>query len=106
LPLSSIGNLFRNPFYYGVFLHKGVMHQGTHVPMITKKTFDQIQAALVAVGKPRKHRGEKGFQFLNFATCGSCGYCITGERHTKKSGRRYYYYRCTHKNKKQHCDDR
>ena len=106
LPLSSIGNLLRNPFYYGVFVHNGVMHQGVHVPMITKETFDKIQAALVAVGKPRHHRGDKGFMFLNFATCGSCGYSITGERHTKKSGLRFYYYRCTHKNKRQHCDDR
>jgi hypothetical protein len=58
------------------------------------------------VAKPRKHRGEKGFIFLNFATCGSCGHCITGERHIKKSGLRFDYYRCTHKNKKLHCDDR
>ncbi|MGO8696262.1 MAG: recombinase family protein [Limisphaerales bacterium] len=108
LPLSSIGNFLRNPFYYGVFLHKGEMHQGIHAPMISKKVFDEIQAALVRVGKPqhRNKRGHKGFLFLNFATCGSCGHCITAERHTKKSGRRYHYYRCTHKNKKQHCDDR
>jgi len=106
LPLSSIGNLFRCPFYYGVFLHKGELHQGVHVPMISKKTWDEIQAALVAVGKGRKQRTEKGFSFLNFATCGSCGYCITAERHRKKSGREYFYYRCTHKNKKQHCDGR
>ena len=106
LPLSSLGNLLRNPFCYGVFLHKGEMHQGMHVPMISKKTFDEVQAALIAVGKPRKNQGEKGFTFLNFATCGTCGYCITGERHVKKSGRRYYYYRCTHKNKKLHCTDR
>ena|SRR5258708_39977201 len=52
LPISSIGNLLRNPFYYGVFLHKGELHQAVHVPMITKKTFDEIQAALVAVGNP------------------------------------------------------
>ncbi|HWD20821.1 MAG TPA: recombinase family protein [Verrucomicrobiae bacterium] len=108
LPLSSIGNMFRNPFYYGVFLHKGEMHQGIHAPMITKETFDRIQAALVALGKPRlrNRRGPKGFLFLNFARCGSCGYCITAEKHVKKSGRRYHYYRCTHKNKRQHCDDR
>jgi len=107
MPLSSIGNVLRNPFYYGVFLHKGEMHQGIHAPMISKKTFDEIQAALVKIGKPqnRNKRGEKGFFFLNFATCGSCGHCITAERHTKKSGRRYHYYRCTHKNKKQHCED-
>ena len=57
-------------------------------------------------GKPRKRRGDKGFLFLNFATCGTCGHCITGERHTKRSGRRYHYYRCTHKNKRPHSDDR
>jgi site-specific DNA recombinase len=105
LPLSSIGNFLRNPFYYGVFLHKGEMHQGIHAPMISKKTFDEIQAALATVGKPRKKQGDKGFLFLNFATCASCGHCITGERHTKKSGRRYHYYRCTHKNKRPHPND-
>ncbi len=106
LPLSSIGNLLRNPFYYGVFLYKGEIHQGIHAPMISKKTFDDVQGSLVKVGKPRKHKGNKGFEYLNFATCGSCGYCITGERHIKKSGRRYHYYRCTHKNKKVHCEGR
>jgi site-specific DNA recombinase len=106
LPLSSVGNLLTNPFYYGVFVIKGEMHPGSHVPMISKKQFDAIQAAMVAVGKPRTRATKREFQFLNFAVCGSCGYCITGERHTKKSGRQYHYYRCTHKNKKQHCDDR
>ncbi len=108
LPLSSIGNFLRNPFYYGVFLHKGEMHQGIHAPMISKKTFDEIQAALVKLGKPqsRNKRNHKGFLFLNFATCGSCGHCITAERHTKKSGRRYHYYRCSYKNKRPHPDDR
>jgi site-specific DNA recombinase len=106
LRLSSIGHLLRCPFYYGVFLHKEEVHQGVHVPMITKKTYDDIQAALIAVAKPRKQRGAKGLLFLNFATCGSCGHCITGERHIKKSGLRFFYYRCTHKNKKIHCEDR
>jgi hypothetical protein len=106
LPLSSIGNILRNPFYYGVFAHKGELHQGTHVPMISKKTFDEIQVAYGALAKPRGRRKDRGFLFLDFATCGSCGYAVTGERHVKKSGRRYHYYRCTHKNKKQHCDDR
>ena len=108
LPISSIEKVLQNPFYYGVFLHKGEMHQGVHVPMITKQTFDKIQAACIAVGKPRNRnsRGPKGFEYLNFATCGSCGYAITAERHTKKSGRQYFYYRCTQKNKKHPCNDR
>ena len=107
LALSSIGTLLRNPFYYGVFSHKGEIHQGVHVPMITKATFDDIQKALVKVGKTRHKRAEdKGLLFLNFATCGSCGFRITGERHVKKSGLRFHYSRCTHKSKEQRCEDR
>ena len=74
--------------------------------MISKKTFDDIQKALVTVGKPRHHREETKFLFLNFATCDLCGYSITGERHIKKSGLRFYYYRCSHKSKTQKCEAR
>lgn len=105
LPLSSIGNLLRNPFYYGVFMHNGEMHQGTHSPMISKSTFDDIQQALTTVGKPRHNRQAKGFAFLDFATCGTCGYLITAERHTKQSGRHFVYYRCTRKNKHIACNE-
>lgn len=46
------------------------------------------------------------FVFRQFATCASCGFAITAERHVKKSGRRFHYYRCTHKSKTQTCVER
>lgn len=103
LRISSISHMLRNPFYYGAFYHKGVLEQGSHAPMISKDTWDKIQLARAAVAKPRKRKGEKGLLFLNLATCGSCGHCITGERHRKKSGLEFHYYRCTHKNAKRGC---
>jgi site-specific DNA recombinase len=106
LYLSSLTKILRNPFYYGAFLYKGELHQGTHVPMITKRTHDEVQAALVAHGKPRKRPTEKKFMFLDFATCGSCGFSITAERQVKKSGLRFDYYRCTYKSRKQPCNER
>ncbi len=104
--LSTINKMLRNPFYYGAFYYTAELHQGAHVPMISKETFDRIQAALVTHGKPRKRRQKDKFLFLDFATCGSCGFSITAERHIKKSGLRFDYYRCTHKNKAQPCEDR
>jgi site-specific DNA recombinase len=104
--LSALTKILRNPFYYGAFLYKGELHQGTHLPMITKKTYDDIQDALIANGKPRKRREEKKFTFLDFATCGCCGFSITAERHTKKSGLRFDYYRCTYKSKQRPCNER
>ena len=103
LHLSTIQKILTNPFYYGHFRYRGEIHQGSHKPMISKKLFDQIQEALVSNGKPRKKRGSKDFQFLNFAVCGECGYSITAERHIKKSGLKFIYYRCTHKSKTQKC---
>jgi len=106
--LSSIGNILANPFYYGVFDFKGELFQGTHKPMITKEAFDQVQAAAKATGKARNNankRGKRPFQFLGFATCGTCGYAITAERHTKKSGLQFIYYRCTLKNKEAKCTE-
>ena len=103
LHLSTIQGILKNPFYYGMFLYRGELHQGSHKPMISKKLFDQVQEALITNGKPRKKRGPKNFQFLNFAVCGECGYTITAERKIKKSGRKYHYYHCTFKSKTQKC---
>jgi site-specific DNA recombinase len=107
LSLSTIAKILSQPFYYGLFNHKGELHHGVHVPMISKETFDRIQEAFVAVGKPRNgRRKDKEFLFLNLARCGSCGFAITAERKIKKSGLRFRYYRCTHKSKTQRCEDR
>ena len=103
LHLSTIQGILTNPFYYGMFKYRGELHQGSHKPMITKKLFNKIQKALKQNSRPRKKRKEKQFLFLGFARCGECGYMITAERHIKKSGLEFIYYRCTHKSKTQKC---
>jgi len=104
MSLSSVEHILKNPFYYGYFLYRGELHKGSHKPMISKKLFDKIQKTLKDNGKPRKKRKEKKeFLFLNFAKCGECGYSITAERHIKKSGLEFVYYRCTKKSKTIKC---
>ncbi|GIW65752.1 MAG: resolvase-like protein [Candidatus Parcubacteria bacterium] len=103
LHLSTIQGILTNPFYYGMFLYRGELYQGSHKPMITKKLFDKIQEALKQNSKPRKKRKEKQFLFLGFARCGECGYMITAEKHIKKSGLEFVYYRCTKKSKTIKC---
>ena len=103
LSLSSIEAMLDNPFYYGHCRYRGEVYAGSHKPMISKKLFDQIQVALVQNGKPRTKQGAKEYLFKGFAVCGECGYSITAERHVKKSGLRFVYYRCTQKSKTQTC---
>ena len=103
LHLSTVEGLLTNPFYYGMFMFKGELQQGSHKPMISKKLFDKIQLAIQSNGKPRKKKIKEELIFKNFAVCGICGYKITGERHIKKSGLVFTYYRCTKKSKVKKC---
>ncbi len=105
LHLSTIQWILTNPFYYGMFMYRGELQQGSHKPMISKKFFDKIQLAIHDNGKPRKKKTKEELIFKNFAICGECGYQITGEKHTKKSGLVFKYYRCTKKSKVKKCTD-
>ena len=103
LQISTIQRILANPFYYGMFMYRGELYQGTHKPMISKKLFDRIQQISHDHAKPRKNKDLKNILFRNFAVCGECGYSITVERHIKKSGLKFIYYRCTKKSKTQKC---
>lgn len=104
LHLSTIQGLLKNPFYYGMFMYRGELMQGSHKPMISKKLFDKIQKAIIDNGKPRKNIIKRTPLFYNFARCGDCDYMMTAEKKRKPSGREYVYYRCTHKSKVKKCN--
>ena len=98
LAVSKIQKMLKNPFYYGVFIHKGEMYQGSHEPIISKQLFDKVQRVMEQRGKPRKAKAKLAFAFRKTFNCGECGRSITAEKKIKKSGRTYTYYRCTKKN--------
>lgn len=99
LVLARIDHMLRNPFYYGVFNHKGELYQGSHEPIISKKLFDKVQRIVESRGKPRKAKEIEAFAFRGIFTCGECGRAITAEKKIKPSSRTYIYYRCTKKNR-------
>ena len=91
LNLSTIQNFLMNPFYYGIIRYGSEICEGTHKPMITKKTFDVIQEVLKQRGKPRKKRIHN-FPFLGLMKCAECGATITAQ--IQKG---HHYYNCTKK---------
>ena len=104
---STIIDMLRNPFYYGVFRLKGELHPGSHPAMISKDTFDRIQSRLDSSGHlvdwSKEARKQKGFLFQQIGTCGEYGLSITREYHKKKTGLEFRYYRCTKKSKTHKC---
>lgn len=86
---SKIELILKNPFYYGCFVWKEKLYQGTHPPLISKTLFDQVQTVLKRLHRPRViHRV---FPYTGLLTCAKCGCRITAEQHKGK----YIYYHCT-----------
>lgn len=97
IALSMVHGMLKNPFYYGEFIHGGVLYQGKHEPIITKGLFDEARTKIATV--PKGRYGEKLFAFTKIVICGYCGSSITAEEKIKKrlNGelRRHVYYHCT-----------
>ena len=89
--------ILQNPFYYGCFQYKGELYEGVHEPIISQQLFEKVQRVIADRGKPRKENQDYNFTFTGIFKCGECGRSITAERHVKKSGLVFRYYRCTKK---------
>jgi site-specific DNA recombinase len=86
---SEIHRILHNPIYYGEFRWKGTLYSGSHEPLISRDTFDDVQEVFAAADRPRYTKRRHAFAGL--VTCARCGCALTAEL---KKGK-YVYYRCT-----------
>ena len=105
---DRVKKMLTNPFYYGHFRYVGEVYEGKHMPIVSKKLFDQVQAVLAKRGHQQK--GATAPQaFCGLLRCGACNMHITAEKKIKrqKNGNvhEYVYYRCTRKNRLIKCTE-
>jgi len=105
LALSTVYDLFRNPFYAGFFNWRGRRVPGKHEPMVTVAEFERAEQ-IINGGKPLKRKHLPPWNGL--IRCGECGCMITTEPPKVKiqqNGKRhvYHYLRCTKKNNEVRC---
>ena len=88
---AQLARMLRNPIYYGVFIYKGELYEGSHPPLISKKLFDRVQDVLN--NRQRAHKpAEPKYAFTGIIKCSYCGCSITAE--IQKG---HIYYHCTKK---------
>jgi site-specific DNA recombinase len=93
---STIHKMLSNPVYYGDFLWKGQLCEGTHEPIVTKDLWDQAQDVLNSRQNKKSGYKKHKWAFQGLISCGRCGCAMTAEQ---KKGK-YIYYHCTgHKGK-------
>ncbi len=89
LPKSAIEQILNHPAYCGLIRWRGIESVGIHEPLITKETWDHVQA--IMRGRcTTSGFGSKNFTYQGMVIC-SCGKLMTGEL---KKGK-YIYYHCT-----------
>ncbi|RJO59585.1 hypothetical protein C4546_01785 [Candidatus Parcubacteria bacterium] len=93
MALSAIYDLFRNPFYYGLIVRRGLSCRGAHEAMVSKSEFDLVQRLLTNNSSPRPRHRE--FAFTGLIKCGECGASVTAEHKVNRQGHQYVYYHCT-----------
>ena len=88
--LNAIAQMLHNPFYIGIIHIKRANRnfQGKHPALVSKATFDRVQAILA--GKTVLRSAKHEFLFRRRVRCGQCGLHLVGERQKGK----YIYYRC------------
>jgi site-specific DNA recombinase len=96
LSKSTIHEILRNRFYYGVMVRGEMHYQGNHQSIISKELYNQVQDVLE--GKNHSKRRKHIFPLRGFMTCDICGCLLTA---ALQKGKFIYYY-CT--NGKRICD--
>jgi site-specific DNA recombinase len=89
LPLALIHKMLRNAFYAGVLRSSRFgAFPSAHVPLVTKATFDRVQAVLA--GKFIRRTKRHLLRFLRLLHCKTCGRSLIG---SERKG--FVYYRCS-----------
>ena len=95
---GHIYKILSNPIYIGEIGHKGVRHPGQHPPLVSRRTWDAVQAQLAA----NRHATRTRSNARTTNLLAGILYDESGNRlvssHTTKGGKRYRYYVAAEKN--------
>ncbi|WP_454158839.1 recombinase family protein [Microbacterium lacticum] len=91
---TALHKILTNPYYQGIVTFRDVTYPGTHDPLVTPETFEQVQTILqqnhIVGDKPQKHD-----HYLKGSIYCTCGKKLMFERPRNHQGVTYDYFTCT-----------
>ncbi|WP_368073073.1 recombinase family protein [Edaphosphingomonas haloaromaticamans] len=89
--ISTIHYMLRNRLYAGAFEWAGRLFQGTHEPIVTRETWENVQEVLDGRSASNVRAEPLRFAFTGLITCGHCGCAVVAQMQRG----RYIYYHCS-----------
>ena len=100
---NTVYKMLRLEKYIGIARYSEGVFTNIFPPLVDKDIFDRVQVILdkfAIGGKSQK----VDYLLRGKLFCGKCGKPISGEKSTSKSGREFYYYKCSGRKKFHICD--
>jgi site-specific DNA recombinase len=91
---SRMAVLLREVFYTGKMNIKEKIYQGKHPPLIDMETYLKVQKILDLHNHMASRTRKHNFLLSGLLFCQECQSKLTGEKHIKKTGLTFDYYRC------------
>ena len=91
---SRMAAMLRNIFYVGKLKIKDKIYNGKHEPLTDMSTFLKVQEVLDLHNRMSNRSRKHHFLLSGFLICRECNSQLIGQKHIKKSGLIYDYYRC------------
>jgi site-specific DNA recombinase len=98
--VSSVHFMLRNRIYAGAFEWAGRLYQGTHEPLVSRETWENVQEVLDGRSVSNVRAEPLKFALTGLITCGHCGCALVAQMQRG----RYIYYHCS--GFKQKCPER
>ncbi len=89
--VSTMHYMLRNRIYAGAFEWAGRLYQGTHEPLITTETWENVQEVLDGRSASNVRADPIRFAFTGLITCGHCGCAVVAQMQRGT----YIYYHCS-----------
>src|SRR3546814_1152216 len=83
--------MLRNRLYAGAFEWGGRLYQGTHEPLVSRETWENVQEVLDGRSASNVRAEPLRFAFTGLITCGHCGFAVVAQMQRG----RYIYYHCS-----------
>ena len=88
--------MLQRRLYMGDFDFNGTTYRGSHAPLVSRETWEKVQALFNRRIETKQHRIKHDFALTGFLRCGHCGCAMVGElKVKKKTNKGYVYYHCT-----------
>ncbi len=104
LTQTTFASALKSPIYYGTYTYGGQEVEGAVDPLISKETFDKVQARINKhKHAPAAAKAKEPYYLQSKIFCGLCGGPMFGESGVSASGKTFRYYNCRNRKRGHTC---